>query len=98
MTGLKTLLGVVCVITLSGCSKGLGGSAFRNFFNTNSSSASNSSNPSDPIIPVSQVETVKLQQAIKADPIYKIEDSEIDLLQKEGIVTEADIAQLQAIQ
>lgn len=98
MIGLKVLLGVVCVITLSGCNRGSGGSRLGSFFSTNSSGPSNASNPSDQVVPVSQVEIVKLQQAIKADPIYKIEDSEIDLLQKEGIITDADIAQLQAIQ
>jgi hypothetical protein len=70
---------------LSGCSGGAGG-------------GSGSASTSSAVISAAQVETSKLQDAIKTDPIYKIEDSEISLLQNEGIITEADKTQLQAIQ
>lgn len=78
---------MLCLIVLSGCKGGKGGSG-----------NSTSSISSAAVISASQVETTNLQTAIKADPVYKIEDSEITLLEKQGILTEADIAQLQAIQ
>lgn len=82
---LRTGLCLIILIVLSGCSGGAGG-------------GSDSSIKSAAVISASQVETAKLQAAITADPVYKIDDSEISLLQKEGIITETDKAQLQAIQ
>ncbi len=49
-------------------------------------------------ISASQVETTKLQAALKNEPAYKINDSEIILLQNEGIISVADKPQLQSIQ
>lgn len=88
MSVFRAGLCVVWLMVLSGCSGGGGGSIFN----------ANSSNPSDQVVPASQVETAKLQEAIRAEPAYKIDESEITLLQSEGILTEADLAQLQAIQ
>lgn len=90
MSVLRAGMCVVCLMVLSGCSGGGGGAG--SIFNANSS------NPSDQVVPVSQVETAKLQEAIRAEPAYKIDDSEITLLQNEGILTETDLVQLQAIQ
>lgn len=67
-----------------GCSKDGGGL----------SSKSASSRP----IQAGVVETINLQNAIKANPEYKIHDSELVMLQNEGILTEAENAQLQALQ
>lgn len=90
MSVLRAGLCVVCLMVLSGCSGGGGGAG--SIFNANSS------NPSERVVPASQVETAKLQESIKAEPAYKIDDSEITLLQNEGILTETDLVQLQAIQ
>jgi len=76
---------LIVLVVLAGCSGEKGGGVIGN-----SSSSS--------VIPASQIETTKLQEAIKAEPTYKIDDSEITLLQNEGILTEAELAQLQAIQ
>lgn len=84
MNSLRSGLLILCLIALSGCSGGTGGG-----------SAGNSSSPS--IISASQVEATKLKEAISADPVYKIDNSEIALLQSEGVITEADKAQLEAI-
>lgn len=88
MNTLRNCACLFCLIAIVGCSKsGGGGGLFGN----------DSSNASNPVIQASQVETQKLQEAVKSEPIYKIEDAEIELLQKEGIITEADVAQLKAI-
>lgn len=51
-----------------------------------------------PETPPAEVETIKLQAALEAEPIYKIDNSEIEMMKTEGIITEEDVAQLQAIQ
>lgn len=99
------LFTIVCsLMILTACSGG--GSGIGNLFNTNPSgstnSPTNSSDPSSTVIPagmsVSEFETAKLQEALKSDPAYKIDDVEISLLQSEGVTTDADKAQLQAVQ
>ena len=77
-------LSVVCLFTFAGCSGGSGGSSS----NTINSSA---------IVTASQVETAKLQTALKAQPDYVISDSEIALLQQEGVIGDEDKTQIQAI-
>ncbi len=48
--------------------------------------------------PVSQIETQKLVSAILADPSYKLDNSEIQMLTSEGIINTQDANQLKAIQ
>ena len=47
---------------------------------------------------ISNVETQKLVSEIKANPAYRIEASEIDLLKAEGLITDQEVAQFKAIQ
>lgn len=82
----------ICLIAFSGCKGGSGGGV-GSFFNP-----SNSSTPVTPALQASQTETTKLLKALEAEPAYKIENSEITVLQNEGILTEAELSQLQAIQ
>jgi len=58
----------------------------------------NNSGAISPTTPPSAMETQKLVSAIQATPAYKIEDSEIALLKSEGVITDQDKIQLQAIQ
>lgn len=81
---LRSGLCILCLVIVSGCSGGAGGPGSASTLNA--------------VISAAQVESAKLQDAVKVDPIYKIEDSEISLLQKEGLITDADKAQLKAIQ
>ena len=57
-----------------------------------------SGSKSTSITSASQLETANLKAALKTEPGYKIDDSEVALLQQEGIINEADINQIQTIQ
>ncbi len=81
----KVILLISISQILTSCSGGPGG--IGNFFNS-----------SPGVIPASQVETAKLQAALKNEPAYKLDNSEIATLQSEGIINEADKAKLQSIQ
>jgi uncharacterized lipoprotein YmbA len=86
-------ISMIALFTLAGCS-GKSTNSLSTFFNSG-----NENNPSgETQIPPAQVETAKLQEAIKAEPVYKIDDSEVDMLQNDGIITEADKTQIQALQ
>lgn len=84
---LIAILGLV-----SSCSGGKGPGSFSSLF------GGDSSTPETPEVPVNVVETAKLQEAIQADPEYKIDNSEIETLKAEGIIKDEDLSQIQAIQ
>lgn len=86
---LLLVLFLLLSLFLTSCSGGKGGEGITNLFNGESSPK---------VIPASQVETEKLISAVQTEPIYKIENSEIDLLKSEGIISEQDVTQLKAIQ
>lgn len=75
---------------LGGCSGGSSGGAANTLLGGNTNGTAK--------IPASQIEIEKLQAAIKADDVYKIDDSEISLLKDEGILEESELIQIQAIQ
>lgn len=79
------------MMLLASCSGGSSGSnTLTNLINGGESTPT--------VIPASQVETQKLITAVQADPIYKIDDSEIEMLKTEGIITDQDQNQLKTIQ
>ncbi len=80
----------------SGASTGEGSSESTNS-NNEDTSATTSSSWLLPEKSISEIETLKIQEALGTDSKYKIKDSEIDFLLSEGIVTELEIAELQAL-
>lgn len=77
------------LIVLVGCSGENGGVL---------NSISDNENTNSPAIPPSEVETQKLVSAINAEPAYKIETSELEMLKSEGIINDADAEKLKTIQ
>lgn len=84
------------LICLSSCSGGKGGESITTLFGDGSNPASNSEG--NPEVPANIVETAKLQEAIKAEPEYKIDNADLEALKAEGIIEEEDLAKIQAIQ
>lgn len=54
--------------------------------------------PGSPAAQASALENQKLVNAIQATPEYKIQTSELDLLQSAGVISSQDLTQLHAIQ
>jgi hypothetical protein len=83
---------IIGTTILVGCK---GGSSSSTSFN----SIINSRSTSNPVAaPPATVETQKLVSAIQTSPAYKIDSSELSLLKSEGVITDQDMDQMQAIQ
>lgn len=88
-----------------GNSEGSASEVFEDDLNNNmtneiAQSAEGEANDSIGIIPeksVAEIESINIQAALSVDSKYKIEESEIDNLKKEGIISESDITELNAI-
>jgi len=94
----KNILLLLSFILLASCSGGgNGGSSLTSIFG-GENTPSGTSNPDIPETPPAEVETEKLQVALNTQPEYKIDNSEIEALKAEGIITEEDVTKIQAIQ
>lgn len=87
---------LMLLVSLGSCSGGKGSGALTLLTGDDSSPANNTGDTPD--VPASVVETVKLQEAIKAQPEYRIDNSDIEALKAEGIIEEADLSKIQPIQ
>ena len=101
MNSLKCLLLISTLITITSCSGGGSSSAVSSLFGGSESPANGSSNNPEseiPETPPAEVETVKLQAALSAEPEYKIDKSDLETLKAEGIITDADLEKIKDIQ
>lgn len=89
----QVILVAFCLVFLSSCSGKRGGS-ITSFFSGGDEDSTEVRHET----PVDVVEVEKLQAAIQSEPEYKIDNSEIETLKAEGIITDDDLAKIQAIQ
>ena len=80
---------MIVLISLSACKGNVRGDLTKNLSDTNPEKSDTSP---------SKIETTKIEETLRVDAIYKIDDSEIALLQNEDILTQADLKEFKELQ